>query len=567
MDRRAFFTAPFKEKDKGEKEIVVTHKKSLRDVTSTLDPYVGTWGRNEVMHLLKRTMFGAKVEDVNYFMSRTLGQTVNQLLTPTAATINPAPPLKDYSDPTGAGNTPDGVTAGTTWVNTVSIDGTVNGLRRGSYKKWLTGLMINQDRSILEKMTLFWLNHFGTEADIVGNGIYCYKHNQLLRANALGNFKELVRLVTVDAAMLKYLNGNVNTAAAPDENYARELQELFTLGKGSGSQYTENDVKEAAKVLTGYVANGLSLTPVSFTANRHSTVNKTFSSFYNNTVITGRTGATAGELELADLLNMIFSKEEVAKFIVRKLYIWFVYYEIDAATETNIITPLANIFRTNGYQVKPVLDKLFKSKHFFDVKNRGCQIKSPVDLVIGSIREFSMVIPPLTTTNWNDAYGMWGYIHGRLSVLQQSLHDPPNVSGWPAYYQQPGFYENWISTDTLPKRNIFTDTLVEMGYTRNGKKIIFDCVGLAKKLANPSDPNELVNDLVALLLRAPLSAASKTQIKTQIILANQASDYYWTNAWNTYIATPTDMVSYDTVNTKLIALCKYLMNLAEYQLS
>ncbi len=568
MDRRDFFTAPFKEKNLAEKEIVVSHKKSLRDVTSTLDPYTGPWGKNEVIHLLKRTMFGAKVDDINYFLSKDLNATVAELLTPAAATINPAPPIKEYDDPSPqTGNLPDGVVKGTTWINVIHGGFAVNQPRRRSYKSWYAGLMINQGRSILEKMTLFWLNHFGTESDTIYNGIWMYKHNQLLRTNALGDFKELVRLVTIDAAMLVYLNGNVNTATAPDENYARELQELFTLGKGPDSQYTENDVKEAAKVLTGYTLNGGSLTPVGFSSNRHSAVNKTFSSFYNNTVITGRTGATAGQLELADLLNMIFSKDEVAKFIVRKLYIWFVYYEIDDATERNIITPLANLFRTSGYQVKPVLDRLFKSKHFFDVQNQGCQIKSPVDLVIGAIREYDMPMPALTSTSWNDAYGMWYYIASRLDVMQQGLHDPPNVSGWPAYYQQPGFYENWINSDTLQKRNIFTDTFINSGYTLNGKKIFFDCVALAKKLPNPGDPNALINDLVTLFFRIPISNARKTQLKTQIILANQTSDYYWTNAWNAYIAAPTNVTNFNTVNTKLKDLCRYLMNLAEYQLS
>jgi uncharacterized protein (DUF1800 family) len=564
MDRRDFFTAPFKEKNQQKEMPERTEKVSLRDVTSTLAPYEGAWGKKEVIHLLKRTMFGAKVDDVNYFLTKTLTQAVEELLTPSAAAATPTPPIKEYDDPTAMGNTPDGLTKGTTWVDTISFDGTVNGRRRFSYKKWLVGLMINQDRSILEKMTLFWLNHFGTETDTIGIGIYCYRHNKLLRDNALGDFKELVRKVTLDQAMLRYLNGYLNTATAPDENYARELQELFTLGKGIDSKFTEDDVKEAAKVLTGYSINSSGNTV--FTPSRHSSVNKTFSAFYNNTIITGRTGSTAGDLELTALLNMIFANDEVAKFIVRKLYIWFVYYEIDAATENNIITPLANLFRTNGYQIKPVLDKLFKSQHFFDVQNRGCQIKSPVDLVIGGIREFNMVIPPLTDTSWDDAYGMWNYISGRLDTMQQSLHDPPSVSGWPAYYQEPKFYEIWINTDTLPKRNIYTDTLVNSGYTRNGKKIVYDCVALAKLLSNPSDPNRLIDDLVGLFLGVPISEASKTQLKLQILLSGQTSDYYWTNAWNAYIAEPTNTGNFNIVNTRLKELCKYLMNLAEYQL-
>src|SRR6478672_11169439 len=146
--------------------------------------------------------------------------------------------------------------------------------------------------------------------------------------------------------MLRYLNGYLNTATAPDENYGRELQELFTIGKDPVTNlapYAEDDVKNAAKILTGHRINGNTFSYF-FDATRHDSTDKTFSTFYNNTVIKGRTGA-AGAQETDDLLNMIFAKNEVSKFIVRKLYRWFVYYVIDETTEANVIEPLATIFR------------------------------------------------------------------------------------------------------------------------------------------------------------------------------------------------------------------------------
>ena len=123
---------------------------------------------------------------------------------------------------------------------------------RSLLKCWWTGRMINQDRTILEKLTLFWHNHFSTETIIYRRGTFAYEHNQLLRANALGNFKNLVRMVTLDRAMLVYLNNYLNVKEAPDENYARELMELFTLGKENNPNYTEADVQAAARVLTGW---------------------------------------------------------------------------------------------------------------------------------------------------------------------------------------------------------------------------------------------------------------------------------------------------------------------------
>jgi uncharacterized protein (DUF1800 family) len=363
--------------------------------------------------------------------------------------------------------------------------------------------------------------------------------------------------------MLRYLNGYLNQSSAPDENYARELMELFTLGKGPGSQYTENDVKEAAKVLTGWQINGTTYQSV-FNAARHSTANKTFSSFFSNTVITGRTGATAGDLELNDLLNMIFAQQEVARFITRKIYRWFVYYAIDANTETNVITPLADIFRSNNYEIRPLLTALFKSEHFYDMLNRGCMIKTPADQVIGSLREMNAAFRP--DTDWDTNYGLWNTFYTWMVNLGQNLHDPPNVSGMPAYYQEPSFHEIWINSDSLPKRNQFTDTMISTGYARNGFRVQFNCVTFAQQLTNPGNPNDLIDEALRIFFRNDLSAQTKAQIKTQILLTGQQWDYYWTNAWTAYTSSPTTP-NFNTVNTRLKSLFQYFFNLSEYQLS
>jgi uncharacterized protein (DUF1800 family) len=235
--------------------------------------------------------------------------------------------------------------------------------------------MFYQERSIHEKMILFWHNHFSTEADTVRDARYLYKHHSLLRKFALGNFKTFVREMSIDPAMLVYLNGNKNTKTAPDENYGRELQELFTMGKGSDSKYTEDDVKAAAKVLTGYVVDALKI-DYSFTPSRHDTSDKTFSAYYNNTVIKGKSG-TDGILELDELINMLFQKEELSKFICRKIYQFFVHYDLNETVEKNVITPLAEIFRKNNFEITPVLSTLFKSQFFYDAQLYGAVIKSP----------------------------------------------------------------------------------------------------------------------------------------------------------------------------------------------
>ena len=558
MDRRDFLTA----RKAPKKNIETAQVVSPARTTSGINPYTGPWGKNEAIHLLKRAMFGAKKTDVDYFANRTISQTVDELLNPVAP--NPQPPVKEYATATNLGVVPDtNILQGTTWVNDINSDGTVQSQRRASYKKWWTGVLINQDRSIREKMIFLWTDHFGNEASDVGNANWIYKQHETIRQNCLGNFKQMVKAISTDMAMLRYLNGYLNTATAPDENFGRELQELFTLGKGPGSRYTEADVKEAAKVLTGWQINGTTYQTI-FTSNRHSSVNKQFSSFYNNAVITGRTGATAGDLELTDLLNIIFSQAEVAKFIVRKFYRWFVYYDIDANTETNVIAPLADIFRNNNYEIKPVLSALFKSEHFFDVLNQSCIIKTPADLVIGSMREFSVPMP--VATDWDTSYGHWNTLYTFMVNLGLNLHDPPNVAGMPAYYQEPLFHELWITSDSLPKRNQFTDIMTNTGYSRNSFRMQFDFVAYAKTLSNPGNPNVLIDDVLKYIYRINLSPQVKQDTKVQILLSNQTSDYYWTTAWDTYIATP-NPANFTIVNTRLKDLFRYLMNLSEYQLS
>jgi uncharacterized protein (DUF1800 family) len=527
--------------------------------TSTLGlaTYNGIWLTQQTKHLLNRTMFGAKAADIAYFSAKGLIASVDELLNLPVSTI--PPPLNDYNSSTF---TDPNVAAGKTWINDVSSDGTINSYRRSTYKKWLLSVWVGQERNIREKLTVFWSNHFSTEADTVVYGSMLYNHHQILRNNCVGNFKQMVRAVTTDPGMLRYLNGYLSTKTAPDENYGRELQELFTVGKEGGAKYSEDDVKNAAKVLTGWKidANFVSV----FDSTRHDATNKTFSAFYNNTTITGKTAAN-GALETDELLTMIFQKTEVAKFICRKIYRYFVYYAIDDVIETNIITPLANAFIANNFEIKPVLKLLLCSEHFYDALYIGCQIKSPTDHVIAFLRQFEITFPD-AVTDYADAYYLYNNMVSQLISMGQNPVDPPNVSGWPAYYQSPEFNELWINADTLPKRNKFTDLMLETGYTKNGKKTIVDTIQFAKKVCTtPSDPNILIDSLFSFLVSTDVSASLKSSLKTQILLTGQATDYYWTEAWNTYIANPTT-INFNIVNTRLKTLLKYIMNLPDYQL-
>jgi len=529
-------------------------------VTSGLKRYKGKWEADQAAHLLKRTLFGVKKEDLDHFSKKSLRKAVKELIY--EATPLPAPPINNYND--DKYTDPD-IPAGETWITALKYDGMNNGRRRNSFKSWWLGLMIHQDRSIREKMVLFWHNHFVTESNTVDNALFCYRYNVLLRQHALGNFKEFVRAITQEPAMLRYLNGYANTRKAPDENYGRELQELFTVGKGPGSHYTEDDVKAAARVLTGYTLNYKTFTS-SFDPKRHDDTDKQFSAFYDHRVIKGVKGKEA-TVELDELLDMIFDRGEVSLFICRKLYRFFVYHTIDATTEKNVIEPLAALFRKKNYEISPVLETLFRSRHFFDPAIYGSMIKSPVDFTVGLCREFNIVFPD--ATEYTEQYGLWEQVRNQAAGLQQNIGDPPNVAGWQAYYQEPEYDKLWISSDTLPKRNQFTDRMINTGFSRKDKKIFIDPVAFAASLSNPEDPDELINGAVRALYRVDLPVEQLRFIKTNILLSGlvgMASDHYWTMAWQSYQSNPQDKNNRNIVTNKLKSLFKYLMDLPEYQL-
>ena len=522
-----------------------------------LTPFKGNWTLFLTKHLLSRTLYSAKSADIKRFNALGLTASVDELLTIT--TSLPSPPVNDYNTSTVIDS---GSALGTTWVNSINNDGTINSNRRTNYKKWLLSVLVHQETNIREKMTFFWSNHFGTEADTIVFGTMLYQHHQIFRSNPIGNYKKLVKSVTIDPAMLRYLNGYLNTKTAPDENYGRELQELYTVGKDGGAKYTEEDVKAAARVLTGwrYDSNNIAF----FDPTRHDTNNKVFSSFYNNKVIAGKTGMN-GAQELDELLDLLFSKTETAKFICRKLYKYFVYYYIDDVIEKNIITPLSNTLIINGFEIKPVLKQLLESEHFYDSIYIGCQIKSPLDFIVGFLRSYEINFPN-TITDYADAYFLYNQMVNQSTSMGQNPVDPPNVAGWPAYYQAPEYNELWINADTFPKRNRFTDLMIETGYTKNGKKIIVNPINFLKAISkDPSNPNAVIDDAVFFLLSTDLSASIKSNLKTQILLSGQSSDYYWTDAWNLSINSPST-INLNIVNTRLKTLFKYLMNLPEYQL-
>jgi uncharacterized protein (DUF1800 family) len=540
--------------------------------------YSGTFGKPQLLHLLRRTLFGVSKADLTTFSGQTLSQVVETLIADLPA---PTPPLVDYAEVNATGTTTTApirtwnytaIPIGQTWVNDNTTDNRIyNSNRQSSLRRWWLGLMLNQDRNIREKMVLFWHNHIPTEiGNSVTEAVYIYRYNALLRQYAVGNFKDLIRQMTIEPAMLLYLNGRNNRNTGPDENYARELQELFCVGKDLSPHYTEADVQAAAKVLTGWqlttnkpdpanASNYINDFSSMFTLSRHDITNKVFSSFYNGTTITGQNNANGGMTELNALLDMIFAHPEVARFIVRKLYRFFVYYKIDATVEANVIVPLADTFRTNNYDIKPVLRELLNSQHFFDTANStACLIKNPADYCIGMARAFGL---NTAGASIQTTYANQGAFDNEMNNQQMRLGNPPNVAGWGAYYQIPNFHKLWINAETLRRRKEFNDRLIFNGL--NGQRI--NVLAFTQSMTTPSDPNLLIDEVVELLHISAMDAAIKAQLKS-ILLSGQAADFYWTNAWTDYISAPTNTTFLNIVQGRLRTFYQALTNMAEFHI-
>ena len=556
MNRRSFFKNLALSKD----PIDIPQKAQI----NALEKFQGTWNKETRLHLLRRTMFGCTPAEYNSVETKSLDEILDILF---AGITLPEEPLA-Y---TNSGS----ITAGNPWVSAAYESGS-EPQRLTFLQSWQINIMLKQPMRIHDKMVLFWQNHFATGATVVKDARYMYKQTTLLYQQSLGNAKDLVRYMLFDLAMSRYLNNNTNTKSNPNENLARELQELFTIGKGpeiapgNYTHYTEQDVKAAGRVISGWADNQSKLSLV-FTPNNHDTQPKQFSSAYQNTIIKSTANTeNSAKTEVDDLLSMIFKQEQTSLYLVRKLYRYFVDYVIDDSVENYIIKPLAEQFRAANFEVKPILRTLLSSTHFYSNTVRNCFIKTPADLIIGTARFFhpeGLYPEELNLMHWANRT-----LRRLMGNMGLDLMNPPNVAGIPAYYQEPSFHELWINADTLQKRIKFTNDLSidhlqldEMDYTKGP---LIDVIQFAKDSGDPTDPTVIINYWCDWLFSMPISETVKNQVKD--FLTAGSPDYEWTVKWNLYIAdesnTPQDAAIVSAVEKPLRNLIKYLLAMAEYQL-
>ncbi len=453
------------------------------------------------------------------------------------------------------------VPKGSVWVTApefIQDDGTLSGTRKQCTKAWFIKQLAFQKTSIHWKMVLFYHNLLVVAITDSGIGKFAFQYLDTLFKQSLGNFKELIYQITLDPAMLVYLNGNQNNKYAPDENYARELQELFTVGKGPNSKFTESDVSEMARLLTGWsfdwdkTGKNEGRTEVLNSYWNHDNGVKQFSEFYGNRKISGSNDPDRADGELREAIDMIFETNEVAMYICRRVYSFFVNPMIDATTEELIITPLAKIFRDAKFEILPVLRALLSSEHFFDSIHYNAIIKSPADYVLGISKEFDMPLlddklAPFNKGNDEIYFEYRRYISMvyQMSNLGMNLGDPPNVAGWPAYYQTPAFDLFWINSETIIKRSQYTDSLFNWGnwlYYNNADKtgmmVRVDLPEYIRQFENPEKLDVLVDQLIERLINVPISKSNRSLIIDKILQGN-TNPNYWTTAWYTFLGNPT----------------------------
>lgn len=536
-----------------------------------LDNFSGNWTSKEARHLLKRTSFGITEMLVSEAVSLGLPGTIDKLFEQSPL---PEPPSKYLLDGTGNSEIIDpDANYGETWINGSPIPTSANSQEKNKILKsrtkslyaWSFLQMQNAEISIREKLTLFWHNHFVAENT---NPHREYFYISILRNNALGNFKELTKQITTDPNMLIYLSGSQNSNTAPNENYSRELLELFSIGKGAAvgngdyTNYTEDDVVQMAKALTGWKVKGLNnpdtLTSF-FSNNKHTTGDKNLSHRFNNAIISEN-----GENEYKDLIDKIFEQEECSKFIMRKLYRWFVNAEISEDIETHIIEPLAENIRNNNYEIEPALKILLASEHFFE--NTFCMIKSPIDLILSATKSLLLSAP---TSSINEEYEFALILYLATSDIGQSIFHHPDVAGWKAYYQKPLYYKTWVNNYLLPKRLEYCKVLVTGGILLIDEKSyivppLVPVLLIVSSITTAEDPIILIRSLTNQLFNYEISQNQIDSLKD--ILIPGLPDFEWTIEYLDYLEDPSDNDLRTSIENKLRNLIGTMVQMSEFQI-
>lgn len=478
----------------------------LNCATGTLAPYVPSegapWNRKRVQHLYRRMDFGIAAKNIEAVLAKSPSDLVDEIVNEAMRLpLADAPYWANYTRADYEGNE-EYIEQSISWAT-----------------QWIGDMFTKGFR---EKLALFWHNHFVTELDTYVCPSWQYAYHSILQEHALGNFKTFVKEIGKTPAMLFYLNGVQNTRSEPNENYARELYELFTLGVDNG--YTQRDIVETARALTGW--NGFTefCAPIAYSWLSHDNGRKT---------IFGRTD----RWDYDSLHDLLFEERgtQLAKFICTKIYKHFVSPKVD---ET-IVEGMAATFQANNFELAPVFRELFKSEHFFDAANIGVVIKSPIDYLIGVMHEWGL-----------DALNedINRYILYTTSVLGQRLFNPIDVAGWPGD-------KTWVDSSRIPSRWQFAFAI--LGNIYENVPQYFLNLGLALT-GDSNDPYYVSRMIIDYIIPNGLQDEDAYERAAIVFKSEVPENYYEDGSWSLY---------WESGPTQVALLIQYLIRQPDFQLA
>ncbi len=510
--------------------------KFAQRTTAGLQPYIPSkdnpWDYAKAAHLLRRCIIGVTDKEIRQAVTDGLDATMSKIFTSYSPDTSEIADfvVQDVRVKPAAGQDPK------------DFQQQINANRQKLARWWMKTIS-NARLSLQEKMTVFWHGHFTSESSKVNFAEFMLLQNQTYRRDMLGDFKQFVKDVTVDPAMLIYLDNakNYKTTKSDqiNENYARELMELFTCGPfdwDENPNYTQSDVHEGARALSGWTiapsAKGSEFLGTSglFVESRWDSGSKTFL-------------GKIGQFKAFDVVDIIFEQrgDQVSKFICEKLYHEFVYY----LTDRDIVAQMAQTLRQNNWSIRTVLEELLRSQHFFDAANIGAKQRSPVEYLLGMIRSFGITTVP--DFNFSVLNRFSTDLSNRMNALGQLLFEPPDVKGWRAG-------RTWVSTSTLPPRQKFVMDIIDgILKMQKDQMYIFDVLAFAKSFPTPNTAKKLCADMSQFLLNiVPSDKEAKMLLDT---MTDGAPDYEW-NINDAQYATP-----------RLRKFMKAAIQLAKYQLA
>lgn len=433
-----------------------------------LAPRTSPLSVDDAMHLIRRTTLHPTWAAATAIVGKTPGEAVNALIN--AVEPPPTPPSWAATPPEFS----DFAAAARLWPE---------------LQEWWMERAISLP-SLRERLVMLWQNTFSTDYITVYAGQWMVKQSQTIRAQAY-DFKALATSMVSDPAMLRYLSGDQSIKGNPNENFAREWFELFTLGVGN---YTERDVVEAARAFTGWRISG-----------NEGVYNRGLADLGEKTIL-GQTGPW----EWGDVVRITFEQDACARWVARKLLVAF----IEFAPSVEDIQTVAALVRQHSYDLKPVLQTLLSSNHFYDPTLRGALIKSPAELVVG-------LASVLQVTNVDRTYAI-----SSMTKLTQEPYYPPTVEGWKGHHA-------WITSSTFPQRQRYAESFIDGRQTGSSSKLTNtagapltpDVVALIRSLPNSNDAVKVVENVAKLFLPIPTTKEQR-DVLLEIMLAG-AQVYEW----------------------------------------